>query len=235
MSRQVRSPGQVKWPYLKKYLEISPWLQFLRYQYETFNSWLSISTYKTYISEFRFSWPEVRSILKPHHYKSMGKCSYAVFFECTSGNVLFISRYSYIGPLSMTRMQFWPNDPSFRSIEVIWAHIRFFLSLAFDRIEIERWGWPQYVSLAQTHQLICNMTHLPHTWPHVTMTCVRIWPEVKFWHCLLRSICIYLDASRQGQHDAAKIMSLASLVQKLFVKNHFRKKALFWPFLTSVA
>ena len=38
-SSQVRSPGQVKCPYLQKIFMISPWLQFLMYQYETFRSW----------------------------------------------------------------------------------------------------------------------------------------------------------------------------------------------------
>ena len=30
---------------------------------------------KTYISEFWYLWPEVRSISRPHHYKSMGEIS----------------------------------------------------------------------------------------------------------------------------------------------------------------
>ena len=123
-----------------------------------------ISNYKTYILEFWFWWPEVSSILRSHHYKAMGNCSYAAYSESTSGNVLFISRHSYIRPLSMTRMQFWPNDLPFRSFEVILGHIRF-LPLTFDRMEIERWGWFQCISLARTHRLICNMTYL--AW-HVT-------------------------------------------------------------------
>ena len=44
---------------------------------------------------------------------------------------------------------------------------------------------------------------------------------------LLRSICTYFDASRRQEHDAAKIMSLALLVQKLFEKNIFAKKRYF--------
>ena len=38
---------------------------------------------------------------------------------------------------------------------------------------------------------------------------------------------MYFDASRREEHDVAKIMSLASLGQKLLVKNHFRKKNYF--------
>ena len=37
-----------------------------------------------------------------------------------------------------------------------------FLPLTFDRIEIEQCAWPQCVSLAETHRLICNMTYLGH-------------------------------------------------------------------------
>ena len=38
-SFKVTSPGQVKWHNLKKIFRISPWLQFLRYQYKTYRSW----------------------------------------------------------------------------------------------------------------------------------------------------------------------------------------------------
>ena len=38
---------------------------------------------------------------------------------------------------------------------------------------------------------------------------------------LYRSTCTHFDAFRGVEHDAAKIMSLAFLVQKLFVKNRF--------------
>ena len=34
-----------------------------------------IGAYKTYISDFWYRWPQVRSFLRPHHYKSMGKKS----------------------------------------------------------------------------------------------------------------------------------------------------------------
>ena len=44
---------------------------------------------------------------------------------------------------------------------------------------------------------------------------------------LLRSTRTYFDAFRREEQDAAKIMSLAFLVLKLFAKNRFCKKALF--------
>ena len=157
----------------------------------------------------------------------MGKCSYAVFFESTSGNLLFMSRYSYIRPLSVTRMQFWPDDFSFRSLEVIWGHIRV-LPLFFDRIEIERWGWSQCVSLAQTHRMICSMTYLAR---HVTSRDLDLRSNSDI--DLLRSKCTYFDASWRQEHDAAKNMSLTFLVQILFAKkNIFAKRRyfdLYWP------
>ena len=47
-----------------------------------------------------------------------------LFSESRSGNVLFFSRYCYVRPISMTRMQFWHNDLSFGSSQVIWGQIR---------------------------------------------------------------------------------------------------------------
>ena len=145
--------------------------------------------------------------------------------ESTSGNVLFISRYSYIRALSMARMQFWPNDLSFESLEVIWGHIRF-LPLSFDRIEIERWGWSQCVSLAQTTRLIFNMIYLTS---HVTSRDLDLRSNSDI--PLLRSICAYFDAARREEHDTSKNMSLAFLVQKLFGKNRFIKKNATFYFL----
>ena len=138
------------------------------------------------------------------------------FSESVSVNVLFIARYSYIWPLSMTGMQFWPKDLSL--LRVIRGHMRShsLLPLTFDRIEIERWGRPQCVSVAQTHRLICNMTNLAR---HVTSRDLDLRSNSDI--DLLRSKCTYFDASWRQEHDAAKIMPLSFLVQKLFAKKHF--------------
>ena len=177
-SPQVRSPGQVKWTYLKKYLGFCRDYSFWVINMKLSGVYKGICTYKTHISEFWLQWPEVRSISWPHHYKARGKCWYAGYSKSTGGNVLFISRYSYNWPFLMTRVQFWPNDLSFESFEVRWGHIRF-LPLTFDRIEIERWGWSQCVSLAQTHRLICNMTYLAR---HVTKTKMFVVSRGIEWH-----------------------------------------------------
>ena len=52
-------------------------------------------------------------------YNVMGKGLNAFYSESTSGILLIISRLSYVRPLSMTHMQDWPNNLSFRSFEVI--------------------------------------------------------------------------------------------------------------------
>ena len=156
----------------------------------------------------------------------MGQCSNAVFSVSTNESLLFISTHSYIGTLWMTRMQVWPNDRFFESFEVIRGQIRF-LPLIFDRIK--RWEW-HFSPLAAW--LICNMTYLVQ---HVTsLDLISLDLRSNSYIDLLRSICTYLDESRREEHDAAKSMSLASLVQRLFAKKTIVQKALFWP-LTSVA
>ena len=40
---------------------------------------------------------------------------------------------------------------------------------------------------------------------------------------LLRSTCIFFEASGREEHDGARILSLSCLVQKLSVKNHIEK------------
>ena len=84
-SSQVRSPGQVKWPYLKKYLGFRRDYSLWGINRKLSGVGKGVNAYKTFISEFWFRWPEVRSILKPHHYKAMGKWSYAVFPNVRAG------------------------------------------------------------------------------------------------------------------------------------------------------
>ena len=164
---QVRSSNLTK----KKYLGFRRYYSLWGINMKLSGVDKSISTYKTYISKFWLRWPKVRSILRPHRYKARGKCSYAVFpkVRVGTGNVLFISRYSYIGPLSMTRMQFWPNDLSFRSFEVIWGHIRFW-PLTFDGIEKERWDGPNMFLFHRRIDWYAIWPTCPDTWPHVTLT-----------------------------------------------------------------
>ena len=113
--------------------------------------------------------------------------------------------------------------PLLRVIWGIWGQMSF-LTLTFDRIEIDQWGWSQCISLAETHRLICNMTYLGHD---VTSSDLRS----KFNLDFPRSSCIYFDASRRAEHDGIRIISLALLVQKLLAKKHLCHLTydLWWP------
>ena len=51
---------------------------------------------------------------------------------------------------------FWPDD-----VTMCHNNVRF-LSITFDRKEIETWGRCQTVCLDETHRQICNMTYLGH-------------------------------------------------------------------------
>ena len=148
-----------------------------------------------------------------------------LFSITTSGYVLFTSRYSYIRSLSMTPMQFWTNDHSFGSFEVIWGHIHVF-PLTVDRIEIKRWGWSQCVSLAQTHRLICNMTYLArHVISH------DLWPEVKFWHWPFRvNMYIFLYVSTRGTRCCQNYVA-SFLRSKVICKYPFLQIRVIWTFL----
>ena len=75
MPCEVRSPGQVKWPNYKINFQS-------RHGYNVSGKVMKLSeydevtsAYKTYISDFWYRWPKVRSFLRPPHYKSMGKKS----------------------------------------------------------------------------------------------------------------------------------------------------------------
>ena len=91
-----------------------------------------------------------------------------------------------------------------------------FFPLTFDGIEIKRWEWSQSVSFSKTNGMICNMTYLVQ---HVTSLDLDL--RSNFEIDVFRSTCRYFDAFRREEHDAAKILALAFLVQKLFAKNRF--------------
>ena len=159
---EVRSPGQVKWPNYKitfpsrhgynvsgKVMKLSEYDEV-------------ISAYKTSILDFWYRWPQVRSFLRPPHYKSMAKKSTLLY-------LLWRKRFwveSYlIGQLWTIRVKncfTYPSKGHLRSPEVTNRH----LPITFDQKEIETWDWCQYVRLGQANPMMCNMTHFGH---HVTL------------------------------------------------------------------
>ena len=111
-------------------------------------------------------------------------------------------------------------------LHVMRGHMRshsFFLPLTFDRIEIVRWGWYQYVSFAQTHRLICNITYLSR---HVTSP-----------HDLdLRSNSdiYFLGSTRLDEGTRCCQNCVTSFVSWKVICEKKNRKKLFWPILSSL-
>ena len=70
---QVTRSGQVT--QLQNNFPIAPRLQCFRESYETFRIWWAHQCLPNVYLGFLISWPQVRSFLRPPHYKSMGKKS----------------------------------------------------------------------------------------------------------------------------------------------------------------
>ena len=141
-SSQIRSPGQLKRPYHKN-IHDSIVTTFFTGLVRIFQELIkaSIATKrKTYISDFLFWWAEDRSSLRPDHYKTMGKCPNALLQKYEWKRSVYLKTFSLEDPCVVLTQ--WPV---LRAFEVIQSQC---LSLMFDRIEIERWWWPQCVSLA---------------------------------------------------------------------------------------
>ena len=134
----------------------------------------TISSYKTFISDFWFQWPNVRSILWPPHCKAMGEKS----------NRSFTMNWVVLGYCWWYSRKFW----SMTFIKAIRGHMTLsevtnrFLLISHDSKELQTWAWSHWACLVKTHCLICNMTYLGQ---HVTF--VWLWPEVEHWPFRLRS------------------------------------------------
>ena len=157
-----RSPGQVKWPNYKITFQsrhghnVSGKVMKLSEYDEV------ISAYKTFISDFRYRWPQVRSFLRPPHYKSMGKTWTPLYLLWRKPIWVESNR---IGRLRTIRVKIciaYHSKGHLRSPEVTNRH----LPITFDQKEIETRDWCQYVRLGQANRLICNTTHFGH---HVTL------------------------------------------------------------------
>ena len=99
-------------------------------------------------------------------------------------------------------------------LRVIQGHMRSnaLLPLTLDRLQIAHWGWSQCVSLAKTHQLICNMGYFLSR--HVT----SLDPDItsNFDLSIFRSTCMVRRVSTRGTWWRSFSVSL--FVQKIFKK-----------------
>ena len=80
----------------------------------------------------------------------------------------------------MGKNVFWPDD-----VTMCHSNVRF-LSITFDRKEIETWGRCQTVCLDETYWLICNMTYLGRfrdlTWGQISKLTFRGHVMIKIGH-----------------------------------------------------
>ena len=185
MPCEVRSPGQVKWPNYKITFQS-------RHGYNVSGKVMKLSeydevtsAYKTYISDFWYRWPKVRSFLRPPHYKSMGKKSTLLYLLWR--RPIWVESYR-IGQLWTIWLKIciaYPSKGHLRSPEVANRN----LPITFDQKEIETWDWSQYVRIGQRNRLICNMTHFGH---HVTLA----WLDLRsnFDLDLSKPLYIWFDA-----------------------------------------
>ena len=133
MPCEVRSPGHVKWPNYKISFQS-------RHGYNVSGKVMKlseydelISAYKTNISDFLYRWPQVRSFLRPPHYKSMGKKSTPLYLLWRKP--IWVESYR-IGQLWTIRGKIciaYPSKGHLRSPEVTSRH----LPITFDQKEIE--------------------------------------------------------------------------------------------------
>ena len=145
MPSEVRSPGQVKWPNYKITFQS-------RHGYNVSGKVMKlseydevISAYKMYISDFLYRWPQVRSFLRPHHYKSMGKKSTPLYLLCCKP--IWVESYR-IGQVWTIRVKIciaYPSKGHLRSPKVTNRHF----PITFDqkrnrdvRMVLVRLSWP---------------------------------------------------------------------------------------------
>ena len=125
-----------------------------------------ISAYKTYISDFWYRWPQVRSFLRPPHYKWMGKKSTPLYLLWRKH--IWVESYR-IGPWWTIRVKIciaYPSKGHLRSPEVTNRH----LPITFDQKEIETWDWCQYVRIGQANPMISIWSISVITWPWPDLT-----------------------------------------------------------------
>ena len=188
MPCEVRSPGQVKWPNYKNNFSNRATATMFQGKLWSFQNMMSSHQclQKTYISDFWYRWPQVRSFLRPPHYKSMGKKSTPLYLLCRKHIWVQSYRIGQFVDNSRKNLHCLPLE---RSFEVTRDQKPSFANNFLSKREIETWNWWQYVRLGQANPMICNMTHFGH---HVTLAWLD--PRSNFDLDLSKSFYIWFDA-----------------------------------------
>ena len=221
---EVRSPGQVKWPNYKitfpsrhgynvsgKVMKLSEYDEV-------------ISAYKTYILDFLYRWPQVRSFLRPPHYKSMGKKSTLLYLLWRKRFWVEPYRIGQLWTLRVKNCITYPSKGHLRSPEVTNRH----LPITFDQKEIDvglvsiRSSWPgestdmQYDPFRSSRDL--GLTR----------------PEVKLWPWPLKVILYMVGRALTRQTRWYQIRCSIFKIKDIIVEKPFWKILEFWPLETPI-
>ena len=180
---QVTRSGQVT--QLQNNFPIAPRLQCCRESYETFGIWWGHQCLQNVYLGFLISVTSGQVILRPPHYKSMGKKSTLLYLLWRKRFWVESYRIGQLWTIRVKNCITYPSKGHLRSPEVTNRH----LPITFDQKEIETWDWCQNVRLGQANRVICNMTHFGH---HVTLA----WLDLRsnFDLDLSKSFYIWFDA-----------------------------------------
>ena len=184
-----------------------------------------ISAYKTYILDFWYRWPQVRSFLRPPHYKSMGKKSTLLY-------LLWRKRFwveSYrIGQLWTIRVKNCITYPLQRSFEVTRGHQPSFANNFWSKRDRDvglvsvRSSWPGESSYMQ-YDPFRSSRDLGLTWP-----------EVKLWPWPFKVILYIVRRAVTRQTQWYQIRCSIFKIKDFIVEKPFWKILEFWPLETPI-
>ena len=184
-----------------------------------------ISAYITYISDFWYRWPRVRSFLRPPHYKSMGKKLTPLYLLCRKPNLSGIISYRTVVDNSSKNLHCLSLE---RSFEVTRGHRPSFANNFWSKRDRDvrmvsvRSSWPgesndmQYDPFRSSRDL--GLT----------------WPEVKLWPWPFKVILYMVRRALTRQTRWNQISCSTFKLKDFIVEKSFWKILKFWPLVTSI-
>ena len=220
MPCEVRSPGQVKWPNYKTNFQsrngynVSGKVMKLSAYDEV------ISAYKTYISDFWYRWPQVRSFLRPPHYKSMGKKSTLLYL--------------------LWRKRFWVESYRIGQLWTIWEKKMHYLPLQRS-FEVTRGHQPSFANnFWSKRDRDVGLVSVRSSWPgkstdmqydpfRSSRDLGLTWPEVKLWPWPFKAILYMVRRALTRQTRWYQIRCSIFKIKDFIVEKPFWKILEFWP------
>ena len=213
---QVTRSGQVT--QLQNNFPIAPRLQCFRESYELSEYDEVISAYKTYILDFWYRWPKVRSFLRPPHSKSMGKKSTLLYLLWRKHFWVESYRIGQLWTIRVKNCITYPSKGHLRSPEVTNRN----LPITFDQKKIGdvglvsvRSSWPGESS---------DMQYDPY---RSSRDLGLTWPEVKLWPWPFKVILYMVRRALTRQTQWYQIRCSIFKIKDFIVEKPFGK---FWNF-----